>query len=617
MEGEIPPPCLSSCRVQLPGVGPLERLTVGLSGAGEQASWLLEQVEVKDEGTGEAGIGAGRRHTAVRTCLTAPRCPPHQSVSNLSGAGETVFFPCNAWLGGAKGATERSLLGSRTDAREATRLRQQVEAANRQLAEAQAQLAAAQSVAAEVRQAGISSRGELDARLVAQQAELAQLRQALEEVQQRLAAAEARVVQLTADLAAAQEREAALQRDAEVGRQSAAADSARSAGLAVQLASLQGSLVEAQEAAAAAASKARKSEADAQRAQAALDDLREQHERLARDASTRCAGAAVRSPAGAGALHACSSAASLSLVLPCAALWCRAGDSEAEVARLRREVAATAAELREAMRAQVEAETEVEHLARELAADRLKAKEQETATADACQPLPPPAASAQLQSTYRVRARLLPQGVEALRSIHAGPRACAATVLLRPAPHPQVCVHTSAEPPSAGTCRPVCIDLLGSSRARTGPIRLDPLAASTGCFAPGACAVFQVEAAAVGEPRQLAVWLDVEGAADATSWHLDTVEVACPGAAPSCFVGRLWLDTRNQHRVELAASAHNPRQEEGEVRVSAWGAGGGRAELGGVKGKRPSRLPHPRCPRWWCTPLPCLAAAQAAMYFWT
>ena len=44
--------CLCVCRVQLPGVGPLEKLTVGLSSSTEQAAWLLEQVEVTDEATG-------------------------------------------------------------------------------------------------------------------------------------------------------------------------------------------------------------------------------------------------------------------------------------------------------------------------------------------------------------------------------------------------------------------------------------------------------------------------------------------------------------------------------------------------------------------------------------
>ena len=40
------------CRVQLPCVGALEKLGVGLSSSGEQACWLLEQVEVTDECTG-------------------------------------------------------------------------------------------------------------------------------------------------------------------------------------------------------------------------------------------------------------------------------------------------------------------------------------------------------------------------------------------------------------------------------------------------------------------------------------------------------------------------------------------------------------------------------------
>ena len=35
-------------------MGALEELTIGLSGAGEQAAWLVEQVEVTDETSGAA-----------------------------------------------------------------------------------------------------------------------------------------------------------------------------------------------------------------------------------------------------------------------------------------------------------------------------------------------------------------------------------------------------------------------------------------------------------------------------------------------------------------------------------------------------------------------------------
>lgn len=42
-------------RVQLPPVGCLEKLGVGLSCANEQAAWLLEQVEVTEEATGGPG----------------------------------------------------------------------------------------------------------------------------------------------------------------------------------------------------------------------------------------------------------------------------------------------------------------------------------------------------------------------------------------------------------------------------------------------------------------------------------------------------------------------------------------------------------------------------------
>jgi hypothetical protein len=39
-------------RVQLPGVGALQRLTVALGGDADSAAWLLEQVEVTDESAG-------------------------------------------------------------------------------------------------------------------------------------------------------------------------------------------------------------------------------------------------------------------------------------------------------------------------------------------------------------------------------------------------------------------------------------------------------------------------------------------------------------------------------------------------------------------------------------
>lgn len=73
-------------------------------------------------------------------------------------------------------------------------------------------------------------------------------------------------------------------------------------------------------------------------------------------------------------------------------------------------------------------------------------------------------------------------------------------------------VHTSGEPAGAGTCRPVCLELVGS-QGSTGAVRLEGGAAGEGrCFAAGAADVFQLEAAAVGEPRQLNVWVDMEGA---------------------------------------------------------------------------------------------------------
>lgn len=53
------PPPPSACRVQLASVGALEKLAVSLGGAADQASWLLEQVEVTDEATGGRGRGRG------------------------------------------------------------------------------------------------------------------------------------------------------------------------------------------------------------------------------------------------------------------------------------------------------------------------------------------------------------------------------------------------------------------------------------------------------------------------------------------------------------------------------------------------------------------------------
>ncbi|PRW59715.1 lipoxygenase homology domain-containing 1 isoform A [Chlorella sorokiniana] len=459
-------------RVQLPGVGSLEKLTIGLSGAGEQAAWLVEQVEVTDE-----------------------------------ASGEMVFFPCNAWLGRAKGAAERSLVGSRSNPREArleaARLRQQVEAANRQLAAANAELAAARAAAAEALQAGGASQDALATKLAALQAEVQQLQAALAAAHQRAAAAEARVEALQGELQAAQERAAGLQKERETIQQAAAADSARSAELAAQLAALQDELALAQEAAAAAAAKAKRFEGEAWRGEEQLQELRAQHERLQRDNAAR------------------------------------AGDSEGELARLRAEVAAKAAELRDATHAEAEAEAECERLGRELAAERLRAKERLEAASTLTQP--EAAASAKLLASYRV------------------------------------CIHTSAEPPSAGTTRAVCLELLGSSGS-TGTIRLDAAAAAgcTGtCFAAGSSDVFQLEAPAVGELRQLNIWVDVEGAGPrAAAWHLDTVEVVCkaggPTAQPVYFVCRRWLDERCGHRAELATSMRNPHQQEVDYKLVVY-----------------------------------------------
>ena len=78
----------------------------------------------------------------------------------------------------------------------------------------------------------------------------------------------------------------------------------------------------------------------------------------------------------------------------------------------------------------------------------------------------------------------------------------------------RVSIHTSPEPPSAGTTRPVCLELLGTGGS-TGIIRLDAAAAAGSCglcFAPGSSDVFQLEAHAVGELHQLNIWVDAEGA---------------------------------------------------------------------------------------------------------
>ena len=184
-------------------------------------------------------------------------------------------------------------------------------------------------------------------------------------------------------------------------------------------------------------------------------------------------------------------------------------------------------------------------------------------------------------------------------------------------------VHTSIEPPGAGTCRPVCLELVGS-QGSTGAVRLEGGAATQGgCFAAGAADVFQLEAAAVGELRQLNVWVDMEGAGAGAggallqrrpssgghwmgmhlqslslppctsntepcccwpagdvppgeaAWHLEGVEVAPAGAPrPTYFSCRRWLDDRCGYRAELPPSAHNPRAEEAEYKVGGCPGGG-------------------------------------------
>lgn len=69
-------------------------------------------------------------------------------------------------------------------------------------------------------------------------------------------------------------------------------------------------------------------------------------------------------------------------------------------------------------------------------------------------------------------------------------------------------VHTSADPAHAGTCCPVCVELVGSGGS-TGAIALDSRGGAP-CFTPGASDVFKVEAPDVGELQQLNVWVEVE-----------------------------------------------------------------------------------------------------------
>ena len=87
--------------------------------------------------------------------------------------------------------------------------------------------------------------------------------------------------------------------------------------------------------------------------------------------------------------------------------------------------------------------------------------------------------------------------------------AAPAFLLLLP---PQVCMHTSSEPASAGTCSQVCLELVGS-RGTSGFICLDRQA-SAACFSTGAADVFQLEAPAVGELRQLNIWLEAPAEAE-------------------------------------------------------------------------------------------------------
>ena len=73
-----------------------------------------------------------------------------------------------------------------------------------------------------------------------------------------------------------------------------------------------------------------------------------------------------------------------------------------------------------------------------------------------------------------------------------------------------MCIHTSIEPASAGTCSPVCLELVGS-RGTSGAIHLDRQG-SAACFAAGAADVFQLEAPAVGELQQLNIWVEAPAA---------------------------------------------------------------------------------------------------------
>ena len=195
-------------------------------------------------------------------------------------------------MGKARGGVEqRTLLGCsvnpREARREAARLRQQAEAAERQLAEAKAELAAARSAAIQQQQASLGHTTDQEARLARLQSEVDELQRRLAEAQACAAAAERRVEQLQAELRRAeQEAAAGMQREREAGRLRASSDAAHSAELAAQLAAMRDALAAAQEAASVEAGRARRCEAEAQRFLAALDELRSQQ--ALQQGSSRC-----------------------------------------------------------------------------------------------------------------------------------------------------------------------------------------------------------------------------------------------------------------------------------------------------------------------------------------
>ena len=205
-----------------------------------------------------------------------------------------MYFPCSAWLGkGSKGAAERSLIGSTSNPRErqqeVTRLRQQLEAADKRLAGVQAEFAEARAAARGEEQAASQGQdAEIEVRLATLQAEVRHLQQQLADAQGRAAAAEQRAALVQGELQQAEARAEGLRREGKAERERAKGDASRTAQLTGQLKALGEALEEAQEAAAAAAARARTFEGEAKRGQEELSELRSRQERALKDSNARC-----------------------------------------------------------------------------------------------------------------------------------------------------------------------------------------------------------------------------------------------------------------------------------------------------------------------------------------